>query len=420
MSITYHKSGLIGVQPFISFSRVCFYIFLFSLPFESSFISGGLLGLSASNSVWSLSRITGLILIAALLFSRRLLFSFHLPSVWGFFAYIFLFLAGAVFTSFFSNYPFSSDLFVIPWMILIFIVCCEFFMDASARNQGLKVLMVAISLCALLQIWNLSFNRNFAMEAGSSEMRIAAFGEDPNFIGAQYAVGILIAILFMLDILACSRRFKIISLFGGIVCLLALIQTGSRGAAICFVIALTALLLNKQTARKRKMIWLTLIITIGLLGVLITSSSGFLSRFQDTINSGDTSQRTDIYQASFNIFLASPLIGYGPGFNTLVLGYDLEKYRKVDTHNTLLWVLTASGLVGFIPFFFGFSMCFIQAFRARNGQEDVAPLILCGLAIVFCQTVSWQEEKLFWVLLAFGATAVMSKNTSLNKILKVK
>ncbi len=398
------------VQPFGILARLSFYLFLFSLPFESSLISGSFLGFSSSNSVWSLSRITGLIILIALLLSRKSIFCLRLPAVRWFIVYVFLYLIAALYTSFFSNYPLSSNLIVFPWLILIFIVCCEFFLDASLRNPGLKVLLVAISLCALLQVVDLAFNSSEPMLWSASEMRTSAFGQDPNFIGAQYSAGILIAILFILGILPSGRGIKLFSLFGLVVCTLTLIQTGSRSAVICLVIALLALFLNRQPARKRITIWLVSILSIGILAVLVISNAGFLSRFQDTLKYGDTTGRSDIYQASLSVFLASPMLGYPPGLNTAYVGYVMDVPHRADTHNTLLGVLTASGLVAFIPFFLGFVMCLIQAFRARNGQEDIAPLMLCTLAIVFCQTASWQTEKLFWILLAYGATAIMSKS----------
>jgi O-antigen ligase len=399
----------IYIEPFGPMPKAIFYLFLISLPFEALLISGGLLGFTASDSAWSLSRFTGLVLIVALLFSRRRIHCIKVPAVWYFLIYVFLYLLAAVYTSVSSNYLLSSQLLVIPWLILMFIVCCEFFLDSSLRVNALKALMVAISLCALLQLGDLAFNRSIPMVFGESEVRVGAFGGNANFVGAQYAVGFMIAILFLVGILPSGRGFKITSLLGSVVCTLGLIQTGSRSSAICLVIALLALLFNQQPSSKRKLIWLASVLSIGILVVLVIGNKGFLSRFQDTLNYGDTSKRTDIYQASFRVFLASPMLGFPPGLNTVLVGYVMDSIRAVDTHNTLLSVLTASGLIAFIPFFLGILMSLIQAFRARYGPDGIASLALCLLAVAFCQTASWQTEKLFWVLLAYGATSVVSK-----------
>jgi O-antigen ligase len=421
LSAIHNRRRLTGVQPFNKLSRACFYIFLLSLPFESVLVSAGFFGSSSVDSIWSLSRVTGLLMIIGLLFSRRPIYSIRLSPVWGFISYAFLYIIAAVVVSNIADMKITYQLFSFPWLILLFILCCEFLLDPTTRNQGLKVLMVAIGLCAFLQIINLSLNTGLPVVWGSSDMRISAFGEDPNFIGAQYAVGILIAILSILEIVPSKRIFKFISLFVAGVCLLALIQTGSRSAVICCVIALLALLLNKQPAKKRIVIWLMSILLIGLLVALIISNEAFFQRLQDTIIYSDTSGRSVIYQASINLFLASPFFGYGPIRNVQILGLAFGTEMN-DTHNVFLWVLTASGLVGFIPFFFGYVMCFIRAFRARSGPDSIAPLALCGLAVIFSQTAGWQEEKLFWLLLAYGATAVVSsqKVKLFNKILANK
>jgi O-antigen ligase len=395
------------------FIQACFYIFLFSLPFEAVLTSSGFFSNISSQGFWSLSRITGLMLVCSIITLHRPMFVKRLPSVWGFSVYAVLLVISAIGFSIAYDLSFSFRMFMIPWLIMIFIVCCEIFHDPLTRNRGMKVLMIAIGICAVLQLTDNAYNKSLRMSYVSTEMRTAAFGDDPNLIGAQYLVGLFLAIFISLNIIPGGKIIKIIAITVAVFCIVALIQSGSRGAVVSGIIAFLAFFLTRKPIKKRLAIWITGIFMVWMIISLIMNDAGFRQRFESTFNYGDTANRNIIYQASYDLFLASPLIGYGPDRNRIILGAVLG-LDQADTHNILFWVLTANGLIGFIPFVFGLGACFYNAFRARNGPDDIAPLVLCTLAIAFSQTVSWQSEKLFWVLLAFAASAVVGKVSKNN------
>jgi len=394
-------------KPFNNLTQAVFYFFLFSLPFEAALVSAGFFGSDSSQSFWSLSRVTGLILIITFSLLQGVRAKW-LPSVWGFAVYAILYVILAIGFLFAFNLPISFAMFSLPWLIIHFVVCYEIFLDPVTRNRGVKVLMIAIGACALLQLSNHAFNSYDLMTYDSTYLRTAAFGNDPNLIGAQYLVGIFLAIFISLDIIPGGKIIKIIAVAVAGCCMIALVQSGSRGAVISGGFAFLPFLLTKKPIKKRLAIWITVLFVVVMAIILLVNNEGFKQRFINTFTYGDTAMRTEIYQTSYRLFLASPWVGYGPERNLFALGSALGR-TYTDTHNVLLWVLTANGLIGFIPFIFSLGACLYQAYRARNGPDDIAPLVLCTLVIAFSQTVTWQTEKLFWVLLAFAASATVFK-----------
>lgn len=397
----------VKLNKFVEYS---FYVFLFSIPFENLlFVMDSFKLTQLSDTIGSLSRISGAFLIITSFTDLKKILKTQSSAIKYFLIYAFIYIV-----SFVINYPYftySVSLFSVlsvPWLILLFILSAGIMGDLQIRKRGMVILMFSIGLCSFLQISGYANSRELRMIYSSSNfLRLSAFDNDPNLAGAQYAIGLLLAIFVMMGMIKSGKLVRYLSILVGILSLVAMVQTGSRGAVLSFGTALITIIFATGPFKKRA----GLILFVGLILIvvieLVLINEGFRLRFLNMIEFGDTAGRFLIYSSAIKLFLVQPLIGYGPFLNVHILGNELGR-AIVDTHNTLLWVITANGLLGFIPFFSGLVSCGIRAFKSRKSSENIAPFSLLFLILIFSQTVSFHPSKLFWLFLAFAASSIKS------------
>jgi O-antigen ligase len=146
-----------------------------------------------------------------------------------------------------------------------------------------------------------------------------------------------------------------------------------------------------------------------VLGLLASGTN--VRRWTQTFELGSAAGREKIFPAAWKMFLERPLLGWGPGRNLVELGVRL-RFRTVDTgpaakdtHNGLLWVLTQTGLIGFIPYMVGLWLCLRAAWRGRARLYGIGPFALVVCVLVINLSVTWQKRKFFWLVLALGTAS---------------
>ena len=107
------------------------------------------------------------------------------------------------------------------------------------------------------------------------------------------------------------------------------------------------------------------------------------------------------------MFSERPLGGWGPITNQFEVARRIDERAvpRRDAHNLVLELLTATGVVGAIPFLVGLGLCVRAGWRARSGPLGIAPLaVLMG---VMMGTVSgtWIASKILWFALALTLAA---------------
>lgn len=397
------------INPYLEFS---FYLFIISIPFEALILSSGWFESGILNEfVGSLSRITGILLIITSLFNFKNLLNYRSSIIISFYFFIMIyFFSFAINIGFFENRVSFFQVLSIPWLIILFSISSFILRNKNVRNHGYKLLMVCIGLTAFIQVTLSTFLESTNTFPGYSQMaRLSIFGNDLNLAGGQYAVGLLLAMLIIMGIISSGKILRASSWVIGFLCLIALVQTGSRGAVISFILSLLTWFFIKGQFRKKIIIFIFLaIILVGLLELILTNE-GFKTRFMQTIEYGDTSNRLIIYTIALKLIKFQPLIGYGPFINSFVLGAE-RNLVFVDTHNTFLWVLTATGLLGFIPFVFGLILCGVKGYKVVKTSESIVPFSLFSFVIIFSQTVAFHQTKIFWLILAFSTSQIIFPN----------
>jgi O-antigen ligase len=83
-----------------------------------------------------------------------------------------------------------------------------------------------------------------------------------------------------------------------------------------------------------------------------------------------------------------------------------------DVQNVILLILTATGIVGFIPFAVGTWLCLTAAWRARRGPEGILPFALVVAMLVMSLSSDWVYLKIYWVVLAYAVASALRQSVT--------
>jgi O-antigen ligase len=122
------------------------------------------------------------------------------------------------------------------------------------------------------------------------------------------------------------------------------------------------------------------------------------------MKTGNMAGREQLYPALWTMFLEKPVLGWGPVANTYELALRIgERERPLRAaHNAVLELVTATGVVGAIPFLVGAWLCARAAWRSRRGPHGVLPLALFGSVLISNMSGDWIAAKLIWIVLAYA------------------
>jgi O-antigen ligase len=185
---------------------------------------------------------------------------------------------------------------------------------------------------------------------------------------------------------------------------LAMIMGGSRGGLIALAAGLWIFSLTGATLgiRIRNTVVAMAAIALAVWGAL---QSPLMQRRMEMAMQGNLAKREVIFPAAFQMFRDHPLYGWGPN-NQFVLATRLRLppalHLSRDTHNLFLELLTATGLLGTIPFLAGLWLCCRGAWRARRGTEGILPAAQMAALLIGNLSGNYIALKLQWVLLAYA------------------
>jgi len=174
--------------------------------------------------------------------------------------------------------------------------------------------------------------------------------------------------------------------------LLSIFFTHSYGAWLGIIAAIGFGLFIYLFKLKRNSAWVILILAL----ILIL----FLGYFALTQRQASFDARLIIWQKAWEVFMAHPILGIGPG----TFGNYLQP------HNIFLAFLLQTGIIGFI----GFLLLLIQFFRMgiRNRESGIINIILVSIMVYILihgltDTTYWKNDLavVFWLIV--GLTAVL-------------
>jgi O-antigen ligase len=287
--------------------------------------------------------------------------------------------------------------------ILVFWVCSNLFQNERLSRAVLWSLIAGCVIRALMPIVGIG---RTATAQGLGGERVTALGQTPNQSAQVLALGLLalIGLCYMYPRKGWRPRYLA---WGGVgLIAVALVATGSRGGLITLAVGLMVVLTSGHTMRLRVRNATVALVALGVLAIASSRSELLMRRFEAAIEERDLAGREEIYPLSVGMFLEKPLLGWGPMTNKYELASRLRSvthYRR-DAHNALLELLTASGILGALPFVLGVWLCFHAAWRGRRGERGVLPLAMVIAVMIANTSGNRLTGPITWLVLAYGLT----------------
>ncbi|MGH7568153.1 MAG: O-antigen ligase family protein [Gemmatimonadales bacterium] len=277
--------------------------------------------------------------------------------------------------------------------------------DAVAR----KALWWFVAACVVRTILPmLGIERSTLTEHATGAQRITAFGQDANYSAMLLGAALLITIGLTHGPSRTTLRARLVAYSLALFFALAIANTGSRGGLLALVTGLVAFAFQRaRTPLERMRSTLIVVVSMIVLTYVVMNSYVMRKRIETTKQQGAMAGREELFPALWGMFLERPVDGWGPMNNQYEVAKRAtrlilrpEQVAK-DTHNLFLEVLTATGLLGAVPFFLALALCVRAAWRARPGGYGILPLALIGLFLVANLSLNQVVHKPFWVFMAF-------------------
>ncbi|MBM1106766.1 O-antigen ligase family protein [Aurantibacter crassamenti] len=248
-------------------------------------------------------------------------------------------------TAMHSEYAKSfSDLYnqrLVTLIILMLLIVNHLYNENKLVLQVLDAYLVSVTLMYILVLLGIGTT----YEGG----RLLLFGENPNAIGVKAVIAFLISIARMFN--AKLNKAKLILGFLVLFSSLNLIiLSASRGALLSVFLGLAVLVFYTKLSIVKKGLFaiIGLAFSILLFNFIIGSNTTFANRIMNSIETGDTG-RNALWIGATKVIENNLIMGVGlPGALP-----EMYKYsgRRMDPHNTFLYILMVAGIVGLT--FFG-------------------------------------------------------------------
>lgn len=281
----------------------------------------------------------------------------------------------------------------------------------------LVTLVISCSAISVMQLVGIATTDYYDFYIGS---RRSVLGQNPNNMANNISIGLAALMGFAFGHNKTSSRAKYILLASlAAIMVGAIFNTGSRGALLAFGIGFAAFAIRGKTLWAKAKSLILVLAALGGLVLAVLQTPSMTSRFKQTVDEDNTNMnmagREKIFPAAWNMFKERPLIGWGPVDNKYELGKrvlivkDLSihtrslSYKGIeDPHNMLLDALTSTGLFGTIPLVIFIILCFLAAWRARQGFQGALPLVMVITVILINMSGNWIASKLDWLMMAYA------------------
>jgi O-antigen ligase len=371
---------------------VCVWVFVFAVPWEDVIVFPGLGTLSKLLGIAAF----GVTAIRVLLTARvRKLISFH----WVAFAYLCWVLLSASWAVNTSCSPvFGCPVRNVIDQYLQFFVMMWVLWEATPNRSRLINLFQAYVLGAYVAALNTIYNYASGVSLKHAYGRYAAEGFDPNDLGMLLALGLPMAWYISSTSTSAFQRWLNRGYFiaGGV----AILLTGSRGALLATIVALSVVPWTmKQVRRGVRIAAVVIMFGAGVLAVRFVPAELFkrLSTTTSEISEGTMNERLQIWKAGLALVPARPLQGYGPAGWQMVLSHQMG---IKGPHNTYLAILVDEGLVGLALYLTIFALLLRHLRMLPNVFERRVSLVLLTTLAVAITPLAWDTKKAAWMLLA--------------------
>ena len=254
-----------------------------------------------------------------------------------------------------------------------------------------------------------------ALAVGSLAMvgsgRWAPVGLNENFAGLAFGMALVVSIAWLIrpslsNVPLLTAAFAVTVPLN----LIGLLVTGSRGASASTVIALGVLVLLSSIKLPRLLVLASALIVLALAsaGFLQTASDGLVTRWEGAVEGTSLGARDRLISISLDLFVESPVWGYGLQANHAVgerwrEGRGLDGDAPFSPHNTFLALLVSFGVVGSVPWFAMFASVGVRSWKHRRSPEGALLVSLLAFFMVYMVFGNVSGDKLLHATLGLAA-----------------
>ena len=294
-----------------------------------------------------------------------------------------------------------SEFIVILQGVLVLLAAGNLMREETVATRAMMTLVAACATRASLPFLGFAKTSNAVWTGGE---RVSALGQNANSAAMILAAGLVALIGLAYGHRHKSRVGLLLTTAIGALIGFAVLETGSRGGLLALLGGVLVFALAADTVRIRLRNGLIASVAISLLIFGAMHLPVMKNRWEDSMKTGNMAGREQLYPALWTMFLEKPVLGWGPVTNTYELSSRIgERERPLRAaHNIVLELLTATGVIGTLPFLMGAWLCARHAWRARGGDHGVLPLALFCSVLLSNMSGDWIASKLIWLVLAFA------------------
>jgi O-antigen ligase len=299
----------------------------------------------------------------------------------------------------------ASDYVVVLQGVLVLLAAGNLMRDERIAGRVVLVLVAACSVRAALPLLGLAKTSSAVWTGGE---RVSALGQNANSAAMILAAGMVALIGLAYGRGRQSGAGLLLSAAVGALLGFAVLETGSRGGMVALLGGVLVFALAAETHRSRIRNAFIALIAGALLIFGTLQLPVMKNRWKDSVTTGNMAGRERLYPALWNMFLERPVLGWGPVTNTYELAGRIGERDRPHraAHNIVLELLTATGIVGTLPFLMGGWLCVRRAWQARHRVHGVLPLALFGSVFLSNMSGDWIASKLLWIVLALAGASV--------------
>lgn len=302
-----------------------------------------------------------------------------------------------------------SILFNITIFTLIFIQYPLYLSEKRMIYFGM--IIVGLVLAMIMLGGGQSVNVN-DISGGRVTLVFGGFVIDNNNLAVALSIPLMCSVGFIAE----NKKIiiRLFYVFSGVVMLIAILITGSRGGLLALIAGMTIYIIKKNNGLKIR----TIVIGVVLVGVFLFVmqfflSDGIASRFTLTsiIQSGGTG-RTIIWMRLLDVFVNSnflrQLFGYGYGMEARVLQNTWGHFTAA--HNDFIQVLIDLGVVGLITYV----VFWVKSIHFAKNNDRAIELGLLFIMFVSSMSMEIIVKKMLWLVLYFVFVPIIDKTNSLS------
>lgn len=354
---------------------------------------------------FTITQITGLALTGIFFIDLRM---WKRPNMvfWNLFIFNWVFIFSTILylnelTIFNQDLAIGKILTLMQSLVLYYFSYCLFARDQTQRYFLLVIFLGAL-ISSCLTLIGIGLTERVGIE------RFSFGGLDENIMAGLIGLGIIAGIYLLFEYNNKIINIPIIS--GLIIMIMFLISTGSRGGMLATIVGIGGYF--GRSRKKSK--WVLGAIILAIIFWQISSSEMASTRWENTIQTGDTANRENIFYSSWQLFMDNIWIGRGDINSYYKLGIHFGQ-AEVGFHNEILWVLCSTGIIGacfIFPVLWKICKNVWSDYISWRSGVSMAYLLL---ATVLSLSLEIHHRKIFWIILAFLARGSIHENNTLER-----